>query len=367
MTDERAGDARGRLRSAGNPRVTTPLQPGHLGWAHVLLGAAAAIACALVLPSLLMMGITGGLVGGGGEGLGGAEGLGGPEGLGGSGVDVLDPAALRAPAWMSPLQFTVLAVVSAWILRRARRKAGKRGSLAEGRESDARGGAIGPGTATGRGFSTLRAPLIVGAAAVAFAVAANLLMDAPGIESPHAIVNQLGLGSAAWSDALIIAGVAVAAPVGEELALRGLVFRGAYDAVARARAKRRAPGGTSSGSSASGSSAPGGTALPFLRPFLFAAVLSAAVFAALHMNPAVAQNVFFVCLGLGAATAFWLTGILASAVWVHSLVNAIGLAFAMFVATGVGSAWHAVALAAAPFLALLLMGPVGRIAGGGRA
>lgn len=67
------------------------------------------------------------------------------------------------------------------------------------------------------------------------------------------------------------------------------------------------------------------------------------------------------------ATAFWLTGILASAVWVHSLVNAIGLAFAMFVATGVGSAWHAVALAAAPFLALLLMGPVGRIAGGGRA
>lgn len=91
------------------------------------------------------------------------------------------------------------------------------------------------------------------------------------------------------------------------------------------------------------------------------------MFAALHMNPAVAQNVFFVCLGLGAATAFWLTGILASAVWVHSLVNAIGLAFAMFVATGVGSAWHAVALAAAPFLALLLMGPVGRIAGGGRA
>ena len=286
----------------------------------------------------------------------------GPEGLGGPGVDVLDPAALRAPAWMSPLQFTVLAVVSAWILRRARRKAGKRGSLAEGRESAARGGAIGPGTATGRGFSTLRAPLIVGAAAVAFAVAANLLMDAPGIESPHAIVNQLGLGSAAWSDALIIAGVAVAAPVGEELALRGLVFRGASDAVARARANRRAPGGTSSGSSA-----PGGTALPFLRPFLFAAVLSAAVFAALHMNPAVAQNVFFVCLGLGTATAFWLTGILASAVWVHSLVNAIGLAFAMFVATGVGSAWHAVALAAAPFLALLLMGPVGRIAGGGRA
>lgn len=47
----------------------------------------------------------------------------------------------------------------------------------------------------------------------------------------------------------------------------------------------------------------------------------------------------------------------------HSLVNAIGLVFALFVATGVGSVWHAVALVAAPPVALALMVPLSRAAG----
>lgn len=274
------------------------LRPGHLGWAHVLIGAAAAIACAMVLPSLVLMAAT-------------ASG---------------GPSSPQAPPWLAVAQFALLAVVVVSVLRRARRKAEKRAVATTG--------------SPGEGAFAVRSLAFAGLAAVAFAVAANLLLDAPGIESPHAIVNQLGLGIAAWSDALIIAGVAVAAPIGEELALRGLVFRGAYDALGRKR------GGAS-----------------MVGPFAIAAVLSAAVFAVLHVNPAFGQNVFFVCLGLGAAAAYWLTGALASAVWVHSLVNAIGLAFALFVATGVGSVWHAVALVAAPPVALALMVPLSRAAG----
>lgn len=62
----------------------------------------------------------------------------------------------------------------------------------------------------------LKSLLVVGVVSIVFAIAVNLLLDTPGIESPKAIVNQLGLGKAAWSDLLIIAGVAMAAPIGEE-------------------------------------------------------------------------------------------------------------------------------------------------------
>ena len=52
-----------------------------------------------------------------------------------------------------------------------------------------------------------------------------------------------------------------------------------------------------------------------LRAWSAAAIPSAVLFAVLHLNPAMGQNVFYLCLGLLACVAYWWTGALTSAVW----------------------------------------------------
>lgn len=319
----RAGERDGERGVNGG--AVPRLRPGFLGWAHPFIGVAAAAAVAMVLPGLLMMGSAAGSGAGSG--------------------------ALQTPPWTTLAQFSLLAVIVALVLFGARRKAARR--RAETVPTATTATPVSPTASSSAADPTRPAPmlkslLVVGVISIVFAIAVNLLLDTPGIESPKAIVNQLGLGKAAWSDLLIIAGVAMAAPIGEELALRGLVFRGIFDAVGRKRGH-------------------GAGAVPYLGAFLAAAIPSAVLFAVLHLNPATGQNVFYLCLGLLACVAYWWTGALTSAVWVHALTNTIGLAFALFAATNAGTWWHAVALVAAPLIAVAIMAPVGRLAGVPRA
>ncbi|MDY0113253.1 MAG: hypothetical protein RBS21_03150 [Corynebacterium sp.] len=210
----RAGERDGERGVNGG--AVPRLRPGFLGWAHPFIGVAAAAAVAMVLPVLLMMGSAAGSGAGSG--------------------------ALQTPPWTTLAQFSLLAVIVALVLFGARRKAARR--RAETVPTATTATPVSPTASSSAADPTRPAPmlkslLVVGVISIVFAIAANLLLDTPGIESPKAIVNQLGLGKAAWSDLLIIAGVAMAAPIGEELALRGLVFRGIFDAVGRKRVPGR--------------------------------------------------------------------------------------------------------------------------------
>ena len=210
----RAGERDGERGVNGG--AVPRLRPGFLGWAHPFIGVAAAAAVAMVLPVLLMMGSAAGSGAGSG--------------------------ALQTPPWTTLAQFSLLAVIVALVLFGARRKAARR--RAETVPTATTATPVSPTASSSVADPTRPAPmlkslLVVGVISIVFAIAANLLLDTPGIESPKAIVNQLGLGKAAWSDLLIIAGVAMAAPIGEELALRGLVFRGIFDAVGRKRVPGR--------------------------------------------------------------------------------------------------------------------------------
>ncbi|WP_295628942.1 CPBP family intramembrane glutamic endopeptidase [uncultured Corynebacterium sp.] len=289
-------------------KTTGLLRPGRMSWGHVIAGLVVAILCVMVLPTVLMLG---------------------PGGMGADGAGA-DAESAQSPAWLPLVQFTVLTVVALWFLRRVRS------------ETDAENPAWRPRRFLGMPMVKMLA--VVGLLAALFAVAANLLMDVPDETSPLAMVNQLGLGESAWSDLLIIAGVAVAAPVGEELVFRGLMFRGAFDAMAR----RRQVGAS------------------LMVSLLVAGAISTLAFAVMHQRGEVDQMAFLILLGAFACIVYWATGTLTSAVWVHAVVNAIGLAFALFVASEVGAPWHVIALVAAPPLAVAVMAAVSRAAGTAR-
>lgn len=180
------------------------LRPGVLGWGHAVVGLLAAMVCVL-LPSLVLMST------GGAQMAAGAD---------GGGLDAMPKLAV--PPWMALAQFVPLLIIVALVLRGARRKAvWEAGNGAARRPGEM--AAVESGRFFGPGM--LRALLVIGVIAVIIAVVANIFLAVRG-EAPNSLAGKLGLGKGAGADLLIIAGAACIGPVAEELAFRGLVFRG---------------------------------------------------------------------------------------------------------------------------------------------
>ena len=302
------------------------LRPGVLGWGHAVVGLLAAMVCVL-LPSLVLMST------------GGAQ-----MAAGADGGDLDAMPKLAVSPWMALAQFVPLLIIVALVLRGARRKTVREEGNGAG-SSTGSGAARRPGemaaVESGRFFGPgmLRALLVIGVIAVIIAVVANIFLAVRG-EAPNSLAGKLGLGKGAGADLLIIAGAACIGPVAEELAFRGLVFRGVFDALgSRARATR------------------------FTMPLITATVISTVTFAIAHQDPSMGQNVFFAAVGAFACIAYWATRSLTSAAWIHSVVNSIALAVAFFWSTDHGTVVHGVALVAAPFVALAVMAALSRFVG----
>ncbi len=173
------------------------------------------------------------------------------------------------------------------------------------------------------------------AGAVAFVVIAQVATQlSKGLgEAGAQVSNQVGLGQGVVRDLTVIFAMAVAAPLGEELVYRGMIFRGLHDAM----------------------SAAGGVVakLAFIVPALF----SSMIFAISHGGEGQSrQFVFLTLFGLIVAFLYWWTGSLVVAVFCHSVTNMINV-FLLTPATGLShpGVWVFVVLTPVISLAILML------------
>lgn len=117
------------------------------------------------------------------------------------------------------------------------------------------------------------------------------------------VAKQLTLGSSFGLDFILIFSAAVAAPLGEEIAYRGLIFKGLHDEMLRAKSKLI-------------------TSLSFIVPALFAAM----IFAMSHGGEGQSKQFWLLVLyGVAFAFIYWRSGSFYVPVFAHSVVNAINM------------------------------------------
>lgn len=164
-------------------------------------------------------------------------------------------------------------------------------------------------------------------------------------ESSELVAGQVGFGESAVRDIVLILSMAVAAPLGEEMAYRGLIFRGLHDWMAR-RSRRWIRG------------------LAFIVP----AVLSALLFAVAHGGEGQDRQVVFLTLfGVIAAFAYWWTGSFYIPVLAHSVTNMINAGIIALRGDGFTSPLMWLLVALTPAISLGLLWLMQRALGPGRA
>lgn len=251
----------------------------------------------------------------------------------GMGLGTLASIALTAPDGSGasylglPVQMFATFVVGAIALRLVRRRAYQPDDL----------GLVAPRQAW---------PWVFGAACgIGFVLIATVVQWLlPAVKaSGDLVAQQVGFGETPLRDAALVLSMAVAAPLGEEMAYRGLIFRGLYDWMGR-RSQRWV------------------RSLAFIVPALGSSYL----FAAAHGGEGQDRQVVVLTLfGVIAAFAYWWTGSLYVPVFGHSVTNMINAALLALGGKGFTSPLLWVLVALTPLISVGLLWLVQRALGPG--
>ena len=143
------------------------------------------------------------------------------------------------------------------------------------------------------------------------------------------VAQQVGMGEIFWRDVTVVLAATVAAPLGEELIYRGMIFRGLHDELRRMKQKWT-------------------QRLAFIVP----AFVSAVLFATSHGGEGQDRQVVYLTIfGLIAAWLYWKSGSLYVSVFMHSMTNMINFLLLAVAATKSVSVWIYVLLLVSPAIA----------------
>ncbi|MFX0539691.1 CPBP family intramembrane glutamic endopeptidase [Ornithinimicrobium sp. Y1847] len=181
--------------------------------------------------------------------------------------------------------------------------------------------------------------------AAAFAGLSNLgVQFIPQLrEATERSLELMPFGVSLAQDIGFVLALTVAAPLGEELLYRGVIFRGVHDGIARRRPQSRR------------------------LAFWVAAIVSAVLFGISHAGEGQElQLPFLILFGLGAAWLYWWTGSLFAPVLAHSIANGVTAFHAVSGDRSFSSPLVGVVVVLGPVLALGILWLVGRLLGGRR-
>ncbi len=239
--------------------ITSPHAPGNLRWWYAIIGLVVATVGALV-PTLLAASM----------------------------ADTTE-ALKNTTTLLLPLQYLTMFVVGVLAVRLLRGK---------------------PYTNADLGLTTLITTRqfvysgLMGVLFVAIAAAGTTLLPALN-EAGDKVANQVGLGENAMRDLAMIFSAAIAAPLGEELVYRGIIFKSLYDTLARMKSK-----------------------ITKGAAFIVPALISSFLFATAHGGEGQSVQVWFLALcGLMMAWLYWKTNSLYAPVFAHSVINMINMFF----------------------------------------
>lgn len=168
--------------------------------------------------------------------------------------------------------------------------------------------------------------------AVLFVVVAQLAsMLTPELsDAGKKVAQQVGMGENFWRDMLVVLSATVAAPLGEEIIYRGIVFRGLHDGMKRLKQQWT-------------------QRLAFIVPALVSAVLFATSHGGEGQDKQVLYLIFF---GLIAAWLYWKTKSLYVSVFMHSVTNMINFFLLALATTNPVSIWVYVLILVSPCIAM---------------
>ncbi len=162
-------------------------------------------------------------------------------------------------------------------------------------------------------------------------------------ESGRQVSQQVGFGETPLRDVAFLLSLAVAAPLGEEMAYRALIFRGLHDWLARR-----------------------GQAWVRRLAFVVPALVSSYLFAVAHGGEGQdRQIVFLLIFGLIVSFAYWWTGSFYIPVLAHSVTNAINAALLAVGGTGFTTPLMWVLVPLTPVISLGLLWLLARAFGPG--